>query len=197
MAVDPALPPAMSAAEQDLLRAAVAGRQAGLEFGCGGSTGLLLAAGLARLDSVDSDAGWLQRVAAAPDCGAALAAGRLRLRHIDLGPLGPWGAPRDTSRLAYWPAYWRDPWDLAGEVDFVLVDGRFRVACALQAAVRLAAGGLLAVHDFWPRQAYQPPILRHHTLLGSAGSLALFAPRQPADAALLAADLVAHALDYR
>ncbi|MBV1798786.1 hypothetical protein [Siccirubricoccus sp. G192] len=168
-----------------------------MEFGCGGSTGLMLEAGLPRLLSADTDATWLARVAADPRCGPARAEGRLRLLHIDLGPIGAWGWPADSNSLAHWPGYWRDPWEAAGMVDLVLVDGRFRVACALYGAARLAPGAMLLVHDFWPRAAYQAPLLRHFDLLGSAGTLALLAARRPLDAALLAADLAAHGFDPR
>jgi hypothetical protein len=187
----------MTGAEQELLRAALVGRRAGLEFGCGGSTGLMLEAGLPRLLSADTDAAWLARVATDPRCGPAHGEGRLRLLHVDLGAVGAWGWPVDSASLAHWPSYWRDPWEAAGEVDLVLIDGRFRAACALYGAPRLAPGAMLLVHDFWPRAAYRSPLLRHFDLLGSAGTLALFAPRRPLDAALLAADLAAHGFDPR
>ena len=94
-----------------------------------------------------------------------------------------------------WPAYWRDPWEAAGAVDLVLVDGRFRVACALAGVPRLGADAVLLVHDFWQRASYQPPVLRHFDLLGSAGTLVLLAPRLPIDVAALAVDLAAHGFD--
>ena len=185
--------PAMSAEEQALLAAAAAGRRAGLEFGCGGSTGLLLATGLPSLLSIDSDRAWLERVAAANAC--AMGEGRLRLLHVDLGPTGPWGYPIDAASLPRWPAYWRDPWEAAGEVDFVLIDGRFRVACALAGRPRLASGALLLVHDFWDRAVYRAPLLRHFDLAGSAGTLALLTPKPMPDPAMLSVDLIAHAFD--
>lgn len=197
MQQDVPLKPALSPGEQALLRAAAAGRGAGIEFGCGGSTALLLEAGLPRLLSADSDPAWLRRVLAQPPCRQAQEAGRLRLLHVDIGPTGAWGWPQDASRAAQWPAYWREPWEAAGEADFVFVDGRFRVACALNSLARLPAAGVLLLHDFWSRPSYQAPLLRHFTLLGSAGTLALLAPRRPLDAALLAADLIAHATDAR
>lgn len=191
------LTPAMTPNEAALLRAAAEGRAAGIEFGCGGSTRLLLEAGIGRLLSVDTDAGWLQRVGADADCAAAIAAHRLRLLHIDLGPVGAWGWPRDAALLPRWPAYWRDPWEAAAGADFVFVDGRFRIACALNSLPRLAPGGVLLIHDFWDRAVYQGPVLRHAEVLGSAGRLVLLAPRAPLDAALLAADLIAAAHDPR
>jgi hypothetical protein len=189
------LPPAMTPVEQALLGAVVSGRRAGLEFGCGGSTALLLRAGLPRLLSADSDCAWLLRLRQDPACAAALAAGRLRLLHVDIGATGAWGWPADAAAMPRWPAYWRDPWDAAGEVDLVLVDGRFRVACALAGVPRLAPGAALLLHDFWSRPAYHPPLLRHFSLEGSAGTLALLSPKRPLDAAMLAADLAAHAFD--
>lgn len=188
---------AMTAAEAGLLQAAAAAATTGLEFGCGGSTPLLLEAGLGRLLSVDSDRDWLMRVGADPRCAPALAEGRLGLLHADIGPTGRWGWPLDPARMPQWTGYWRDPWERAGAVDFVLVDGRFRVACALAALPRLGPGARLAVHDFWARPAYQAPILRHFDLVGSAGSLALLAPRRPGDPLSLAIDIAAHALDPR
>ncbi|WP_052214746.1 class I SAM-dependent methyltransferase [Belnapia sp. F-4-1] len=192
-AIPDGLHPAMTAAEQALLAAAVADRCCGLEFGCGGSTGLLLAAGLPRLLSVDSDRAWLERVAAAN--APAIAAGRLRLLHVDIGPTGPWGYPAEAASLPRWPAYWRDPWEAAGEVDAVLVDGRFRVACALAGLPRLAPGALVIVHDFWSRAAYRAPLLRHFSLDGSAGTLALLRPKPGLDPATLAVDIAAHAFE--
>jgi hypothetical protein len=174
---------------------ACAGRRAGLEFGCGGSTGLLLRAGLPRLLSADSDSGWLRRVGADPPCAGLLAEGRLRLLHIDIGQTGAWGWPTDMATLPRWPAYWRDPWEAAGPVDLVLVDGRFRVACALAGVARLAADAVLLVHDFWSRAVYQGPLLRHFEVVGSAGTLAMLAARRPADAPMLAVDLAAHTFD--
>ena len=99
----------MTKAEQELLRAAASGRRAGLEFGCGGSTGLLLQAGLPRLLSADSDRGWLGQVGVDPPCVRALAEGRLRLLHIDIGPPGAWGWPAEPASMPRWPAYWRTP----------------------------------------------------------------------------------------
>ena len=191
----PGLAPAMTRAEQELLRAAVVGRRAGLEFGCGGSTGLLLRAGLGRLLSADSDLGWLRQVGADPACVPALAEGRLRLLHVDVGPTGAWGWPSDPATMPRWPAYWRDPWEAAGDVDLVLVDGRFRVACALAGVPRLAPDGVILVHDFWPRAAYRGPLMRHFEVVASAGTLVLLSPRRPADAAMLAVDLAAHAFE--
>lgn len=188
------MPPAMSEGEQALLRAASAGAPRAVEFGCGGSTALLLEAGVGALLSVDSDAAWLGRVAA--EHRAALAGGRLLQWHAQIGPTGEWGWPlHPPGPLEGW-LYWGAPWRDMPEAEFVLVDGRFRIACALAAHGRLAPEGVLAIHDFWPRRAYQDALKPFFTVIGSAGSLALLQPT-PADQATLVAAQQRHAADAR
>lgn len=190
----PPLPPAMTGAEQALLRAAAAGAPAMLEFGCGGSTALLLEAGAGPLVSVDSDAAWLARVAATQ--ATAIAEGRLVQWHADIGPLREWGWPlHPPGPLEGW-MYWGAPWRDLAEVALVLVDGRFRVACALAAHGRLSPDGLVAIHDYWSRRAYQEGLAGFFDVVGSAGSMALLAPRAVEEARLLAARKL-HAADPR
>ena len=63
----------------------------------------------------------------------------------------------------------------------VLVDGRFRVACALKALWHLDhARGVLLVHDWLARSAqYHDPILKRYTLLAVVDRLAVLAPSSP------------------
>ncbi|MFT6863860.1 MAG: hypothetical protein ACJAVK_002422 [Akkermansiaceae bacterium] len=42
-----------------------------------------------------------------------------------------------------------------GEADLIFVDGRERIDCALASAKLLQDGGLLMIHDFWPRTRYR------------------------------------------
>lgn len=162
--------PAMTGAEQALLRAAASGAGRMLEFGCGGSTALLLEASSGYLLSVDSDAAWLARVARRHP------GPRLVQHHADLGPCGDWGWPLVVPTPATAWGYWGAPWLAMPEVDLAFVDGRYRVACALAAHGRLAPGGHLAVHDFWPRQAYRDALAPFFAVVGSAGTLALLRP---------------------
>ena len=68
-----------------------------------------------------------------------------------------------------WLNYHQAIWDAvdASKLDFVLVDGRFRVACALQLLLRTREKTpLIMVHDFTPREYYhdfwQPCYGGHH-----------------------------------
>ncbi|MDB5413474.1 MAG: hypothetical protein JWR10_1809 [Rubritepida sp.] len=162
------LQPAMSAAEQRLLRNAARGAASAVEFGCGGSTLLLLDVVSGPLTSVESDPDWLARLRGEPACTTVLWRGI----HADLGPVGNWGWPVDRARYADGARYWNAPWQVSPAPDFVLVDGRFRVACALAALARLAPDGIVAVHDFWGRDYYRP-LLDAAELIGTAASLVL------------------------
>lgn len=190
------LPAAMSEAEVALLTALAAKAERVVEFGCGGSTRLMLAAGCGRLLSIDSDAGWLQRIATAPEVEAAVAHGRFTPWHVDIGPTGQWGWPSGpVTADAAW-RYWGAPWLIMPRAELVLVDGRFRIACALAAHGRLARDGHLAVHDWWPRRAYQEALAPFFEVVGSAGTLALLQPR-PVTRTAIEAALERHGADPR
>jgi hypothetical protein len=169
----------MSPAEQALLRAAAAGAARMVEFGAGGSTLLLLESGGGRLVTVENDPAWLARLAETPRCQAAEAEGRWARVAVDQGPVGDWGVPLDRARRLDGAPYVNAPWDLMPEPDFVLVDGRYRVACALAALGRVGSEGRVAVHDFWPRPHYRV-LLESAELDATAGSLVLLRPRSGA-----------------
>lgn len=192
----PEMPPAMSGAEQALLRAAASGSRTMVEFGCGGSTGLLLDAAEGRLLSVDSDQAWLARVAQGAAAARALRQGRMVQWHAEIGPTRDWGWPLMAPSADTGWRYWGAPWFSMPRADFVLVDGRFRIACALSAHGRLDVGGHLAIHDYWPRRAYQDALAPFFEVVGSAGTLALMKPR-PARPEDLQAALESHAADPR
>jgi hypothetical protein len=166
--------------ELALLRAASRRRQHAVEFGCGASTVLLLRNGIGVLDSVDSQPAWVRRVSDEPDTAEALRTGRLRMHCVDIGPTRKWGHPLDDESKARWPQYAQAVWQVAlpTPVDFVLIDGRFRVACALMALLKARPDARVAFHDFWTRLKAYGAILPFFDVVGRAGSLAILAPRQ-------------------
>ncbi len=160
-------------------------RQHAVEFGCGASTLLLLRNGIGALDSVDSQPAWVRRVSDEPDAAEALRTGRLRMHCVDIGPTRKWGHPLGDESKARWPQYAQAAWHAAlpAPVDFVLIDGRFRVACALMALLMVRPDALVAFHDFWTRLRVYGEILPLFDVVGRAGSLALLAPWQDLDRA--------------
>lgn len=169
--------------EVDLLREASRSRHHIVEFGCGGSTILFLENEVGVLDSVESDKAWAARVCSEPTAAAALRSGRFRMHNVDIGRTKAWGYPADDASKALWPRYpqaiWRDLESPA--VDFVFIDGRFRVACALVALLHVRTPTLIAVHDFWSRPKVYGEILEFLDVVQRIESLAIFAPRDDID----------------
>lgn len=167
-----------------------------LEWGLGGSTLEALARGAPRVVSVESDPAWAAIARTDPRIAAAEESGRLTILTPDLGPVGPWGTPRDADRVA---SSWRDyvvaPLRAALAAghppDVVLVDGRFRTACCLAVADLCLAGDieppLLLLHDA-DRPDYAPVLLAWDKV-GASGSLWLMRLRAELDAAAVRAGL--------
>ncbi len=126
-----------------------------LEFGSGGSTILAAEQPNLQITSVDSDVSWFNKLREFAPVKAAKAEGRLRFVAIDLGPTKKWGYPIDQRAIERWPMYSEAPWSaLQTAPDLILIDGRFRMACALEAARRALKDATIAIHDF-QRSHYQ------------------------------------------
>lgn len=116
------------------------------EFGCGGST-VFCDSPQRRIKSIDNNEEWLNKV-------RPLVGSTTELIYINTGPVLEYGNPADPAQVAGWAEYslafnQRDP-----DTDLVLVDGRFRVACALQIVLSDYTGVVL-LHDA-QRLEYQP-----------------------------------------
>lgn len=173
----------MTPEEAGLLRDASRDRHHVVEFGCGGSTLLFLENEVGFIDSVESDKAWAARVRGEPRAAAALRSGRLRIHNVAIGRTKAWGYPADEASKSLWPGYPLAIWSDLGSpaVDFVLIDGRFRVACALVALLHIGTPALIAVHDFWTRTKAYGEILDFLDVVDRAGSLGVFAPRGDID----------------
>ncbi|BBK32398.1 hypothetical protein STHU_30320 [Allostella humosa] len=173
------LVPRMSPAERDLLLATSRSRPRIVEFGCGGSTLALARNGAERIDSVESDRGWVDKLAGVPEMAHLIQTGRVGLHHADIGPVGEWGTPTDTTGIRRWPDYSSAVWSRpeARLASLVLVDGRFRVACALGASLLAQEDCLIAFHDFADRPNYHV-VLEFLEPVAVAETLSVFA-RKP------------------
>jgi hypothetical protein len=121
-----------------------------LEFGSGGSTLLADRLGV-RTVTIESDRFYARTVA------SALTGDTVTIVPVDVGITAEWGWPvfkRPTdSRIGRWRRYVSSGFDRTSP-DLVLVDGRFRVACALETA-RRTDGAVLIVDDYLGRQGYR------------------------------------------
>ena len=91
------LKPHMSAGETRLYASLLDVATEYLEYGCGGSTILAAERPLIRSTSIDSDPNWITALRQQKLIEAAEDEGRLRLLHVDIGPVAEWGRPKDIS----------------------------------------------------------------------------------------------------
>jgi hypothetical protein len=184
----------MSDAEFRLFESVVRCARSYVEFGTGGSTCLAASLVEGPIISVDSSQEWLDQVAQA--CATRPGWTQPRLIHVDIGPVGEWGRPTDPSTEERWPRYHEAPWAIPGTeaADLYMVDGRFRVACAMQALMRCRWDALLVVHDFSSRKGYHP--IRHVAReIAIAEDLSVFQRRPDFNLEKARALLVHHAYD--
>lgn len=146
-------PPHMSAAEQSVYRSVLQKSRRIIEFGTGGSTFMALASSsVLSITSIESDVSWILKLRQEQKIIEAESNGRLNLYWSDIGPVGNWGHPSDERYRIKWPSYSTIYWQPWAPFDLALIDGRFRVACAIQAA--LNGCHTIIFHDFWNRPEY-------------------------------------------
>ncbi|MEO3473816.1 hypothetical protein AAFN86_18255 [Roseomonas sp. CAU 1739] len=185
---------AMTSAEAEAFRTALARPlDCYLEWGLGGSTRAALQSTARRIISVESDQAWIAEAKADPEVQAAEAGGRLTILHGDVGPTGPWGRPKGGN-AASWAPYIDTPLEaLRAEgawPGLVLVDGRFRVACALAIAWEVArrpdlTPPAMLLHDVGPERPHYGPIFEAWETEASTGTLHLLRLRPGLEAAPL------------
>lgn len=174
-----------------------------LEFGMGGSTVLAAMHG-ARFVSVDSDPYFKRAVEKKIKDNGDEAPELQTLIHADIGATEGWGTPvlqRPTpERVKRWRRYIDAPWSAMKDKPgpyLVLVDGRFRVACALAAAKNLDPGETRILMDDYTDREHYRAVERHLELKRTCGRMALFAPRADMDRAALDADIEKFSADWR
>lgn len=125
-----------------------------LEYGAGGSTVLAAELPGKQVFSVESDRGWALGLQQYIDGLAPPSPPRLY--HVDIGPTGAWGRPRDLSgwrRFHRYPlAIWDEPFFQSPDV--ILIDGRFRPACLVAAMMRITRPATVLFDDYRGRRRY-------------------------------------------
>jgi len=153
-----------------------------LEFGSGGST-IVASSFVTKLVSVETDSIFAEAVRRAlPKTDAEI---HLLAPHI--GITAGWGYPifaRPTARrLAKWKRLPTAPWDVLGSdvPDTILIDGRMRIACALESLLHVTAHTRLLIDDYVGRK-YEM-IERFAELVALHGRMAELRKRKQFDAA--------------
>lgn len=149
--------PFMPAACADHLRDCLLSSRSYLEYGSGGSTMLALSLGVPVIQSIESDAPWLERLKATAQSAYPGYAGLYTGTWIDLGATGNWGYPVNHDQHAVYWKYPLAPWTsdrVSMPPDLVLIDGRFRVACLLATVLYAPAGTTVLFDDYGDRPHY-------------------------------------------
>lgn len=176
-----------------------------LEFGSGGST--FLAASLGKdFVTVESDRYFLGSVERKiRSSGHSLDFSRQRLIHVDIGLTEAWGVPvlqkPTPARVDRWRRYFTSPWEEMPAnfaPDLVLVDGRFRVACTLEATRRLAdrSDWTILFDDYAGRPHYQI-VEEFLDVRQMMGRMAVFGPRSGIEQERLLHTIATFGSDWR
>lgn len=146
----------MTEKELDLLQKAFKDSHDYLEFGSGNSTQLAVNQNnMEHITVVESDPMfWKGQVLNTPSVELAVQSSRLTPLLVNIGPVGEWGYPLDESYKDQWPLYSSLAFQGKTAYDLVLVDGRFRIACILQACLHCSAKTKILIHDFFNRPNY-------------------------------------------
>jgi hypothetical protein len=146
----------LNAAEQACFVACLETSRHYLEYGSGESTRkAVLQSKLLSITSVESSAHYLEESLLGEDAiFVAHQSGRLKFLLPDLGPLGEWGRPINSDKMHLWPNYALCPYRQGFRPDLVLIDGRFRVACALVSLLEGTLETTLLIHDYMNRKQY-------------------------------------------
>lgn len=143
-----------------------------LEFGSGGSTFLaLIETSIENITSVESDKKWLEHLEKWQIISENINK-RLRFLHIDIGKTGEWGIPIELNRKELFPSYSKKAFLSGVNYDVIFIDGRFRVACAIQAILNSSKDTKIIIHDFINRPQYHV-ILDYTDIVDTVDSMVL------------------------
>lgn len=155
-----------------------------LEFGMGGSTFHVLKNSDATIYSIDSSKDWLAHMKSFKLIKDSVENKRLKLFLVDIGPTKSWGFPLDENDRELFPAFSSYIFSQINpaEIDTVLIDGRFRVACALKTILecRDNSGLKIMIHDFTFREEYQH-VFNYLDEVERVNSLLLFKIKEDVD----------------
>lgn len=142
----------MTKAEKRLIDKIIAKSQHYLEFGMGGSTFFVLQRSSAHVYAVDSSEEWIALMRRFKFIRNKEKQGRVDLNYVSIGPTGRWGRPQGMEFRDLFPNYTAEIFKRIDPklIDTVLVDGRFRVACALKSLLHCGSNEnfTVLIHDF-------------------------------------------------
>lgn len=141
--------PYMTEKEIHFLKDALKDAREYFEFGIGGSTILAATYPKLSISGIDSSRVWIREVK-----DEVRQRGNVKFKYVFIGLLGAFGRPLSYRNKFFWKRYSKAIHELAQKPDVILIDGRFRVACAVQAII------------FSIQHNIKPKILLHDSVRG-------------------------------
>ncbi|KIN70656.1 putative O-linked N-acetylglucosamine transferase, SPINDLY family [Sulfitobacter noctilucae] len=140
---------------QDLVRHHYEKAKVILEYGSGGSTVMASEMPGKTIYSVESSRVWTKMMKRWFE--QANPVSMPEMQHVNIGPTGKWGTPIDSRAYQRYSLYPLSIWDKEDfkHPDVILVDGRFRVACALTAMLKCTKKTTLLFDDYEGRKGYK------------------------------------------
>jgi hypothetical protein len=170
-----------------------------LEFGAGGSTVLFAESGVSQLITVEADEEWIQKLLIGKKILRTWAKKKRWLPlFANIGRVKEWSEPVDKKTYNLLN-YHQNIWDNINisDVNFIFIDGRFRVACALQWILRSNRKyAPIAIHDFWNRDHYFC-LLDYFDVLDKAETMAILVRKNTIEWNDCAICLLEHLFDWR
>lgn len=147
--------PCFAAEDVDMFNKHLAKASVYFEFGSGGSTCYANSKkNIRKVYSVESDVEWMKKVQKITGNSGKTV---FFFRGLDSQP-NTWGRPgplcTKTQRVAYSDSIIKLNYRDQKSINFVLIDGRFRVACCLKAFNAVSRNCLVCFDDFLNRRAY-------------------------------------------
>lgn len=118
------------------------------EYGVGLSTEFVANKLKIKVIGVDSSKEWINKV------NKSITSHNAMIIHVDVGELREWGRPKDYSKRENFHKYIEGLWEFDIKPDFVLIDGRFRVACFLTCLLNATENTIIAFDDYIGRPHY-------------------------------------------
>ena len=178
----------MSSKEKEVFRRYLSNCSNYFEFGSGGSTyRASITDNIKTITSVESDKVFSKKI--------KKLSSKIDMIYVNIGPTKEFGQPANKLNSNLWKNYANAFEKRKENTDLVLVDGRFRVACALKVCLELPSSTVI-VHDFYNRVHYHG-ILPYFDVIESVETLAVLKPKAIFDRQECATLLNKHYNDFR
>jgi hypothetical protein len=153
-----------------------------VEFGSGGSTYLAsVNTNIKYICTIESCLMWIDKVKEQESVQTRLAQQQIEFIHVDTGA-NPhnWGFPSNQNKKENWPLYsaaiLKSNIYTTSDKILVLIDGRFRVACAAQSACVVKPDSVICIHDYMNRSHYHV-VDKFLEMIESIDTMAIFKRR--------------------